>query len=155
MKRIVYTLLLLLLLTVPMFGQCWFQTSIEHKFNSPAGLSISNEVGYGWSYGSFALQPSIDYTYSCGSDQITQTQLYKQITVVGMAKTASIIPYVSISLGHLTVWPVVDGVFGGSVQIGCSVPITDKLQYFAQYRYYRYTPLDEGQQSQFGMMYTF
>ena len=154
MKKTIFVILLIVLISSIAFCQTWFQASIEHKLNKVAGLSVSNELGYNFNVGRFGIQPSVDYTYFSDGNQ-TQTLLFKCVTVAYPVVIGSVIPYISVSGAHLTTYPDVQSAFGYSAQAGVGFELTKNAQFFFQYRYFKYETLLQGQLTQFGIMYTF
>ena len=153
MKKIILVIALLMC-GATAFSQVWVQASLEHKFNKIAGLSVSNEIGYNFNAGRFAIQPSVDYTYFSDGNQ-TQTLLFKCFTVAYPVVIGGVIPYISVSGAHLTTYPDVQSAFGYSAQAGVGFELTKNAQFFFQYRYFKYETLLQGQLTQFGIMYTF
>lgn len=150
-------------------SQTWFQASMEHKFNQSAGLSVSNELGYNFYFNKISdkiiMSPSLDYTYFSDGCK-TNTLLFECLTftyLFPINTCKDVTPYVSITGAHLHAFMSeipgevlhYDEQLGLSAQVGAGVTLTDHMQFFIQYRYFRYAYLLEGQLTQFGLMYTF
>ena len=146
-------------------SQPWFQASMEHKLNKTAGVSVSTEVGYNFTFPSNTLlSPSVDYTYFSDGN-VTQTLLFECFTVTYLfpIKDCDITPYLSVTGSHLDAF--LSPTFGesvkhqespgGSFQLGAGITLTKNTQFFFQYRYFAYSTLLYGQLTQFGIMYIF
>lgn len=154
MKRLMLLFAMFVSISSMAFSQVWFQASVEHKFNKVAGTSYSNELGYNFGLGKFAVQPSVDYTYFSDGNQ-TQSLLFKCVTLAYFFHDSGIMPYVSATASHLTTYPDAQSAIGYSGQVGVGVELTKSTQFFFQYRYFKYEALLQGQLTQFGILFTF
>jgi hypothetical protein len=157
MKKIIL-IVAILMLPGTAFSQPWFQSSMEYKFNTIAGLSVSNEIGYNvLNLRNWSVAPSIDYTYY-SNGYSTEHLIFKCATLTYSFSTNSVVPYVSITACHLTKVmeeSVPKNSLGYSGQVGVGFELTKNAQFFFQYRYFSYTTVLQGQLTQFGIMYIF